>query len=598
MSMHEGNARRRRWWVLLQLSGVGLLLGALATPGLVIGAGATGPGSGSVVSGVLQPQAGFTAGIPFASGQLINVTVPANETFSSDDGLNNNTEKINVLECSAPNGVVPTNTSACDGNTIQGNTILPASDGSFTYDDFPIYALPDAFSLGESPGGVACGNTAATECILYIGNNQADFTQPHLWSTPFYIAPNSTDSGTPAGDGSAPAAATTPDPTLSTVTASPGTAVADGVDISTVTVTLLGTGSVPVEGKAVSLTPTSCTPSPCAAKVTDPSPDSSSANGQVSFTMTDAVAQSVTLTAADTTDSVTLTSTPTVTYDAPAVDATNSSVAANPTTVASGGSTTITVTLRDQSATSPQPIAGKTVTLAASSGSSADITPTATPDVTNASGEATFTVTDSAAETVTFTATDATDSTVISNTASVTFGTLTVSATKSTVTVSAPNPAPLGPSGTTAVVTLLSSTGSPVSGKAVSLAASAGSSVAIGAPSVATTGANGEVSFALTDTTAETATLTATDTTDGIQLASQPTVTFATPSPSAANSTVTAQATTDPADGETQVGIFVTLNDQFRETSVWEDDHRYWCADWQCPDPSVRHRKRGPGSDE
>ena len=142
---------------------------------------------------------------------------------------------------------------------------------------------------------------------------------------------------------------------------------------------------------------------------------------------------------------------------------------------------------------------------------------------------------------MTFTATDATDGTVISNTASVTFGTLTVSATKSTVTVSAPNPAPLGPSGTAAVVTLLSSTGSPVSGKAVSLAASAGSSVAIGAPSVATTGANGEVSFALTDTTAETVTLTATDTTDGIQLASQPTVTFATPSPSAANSTVTAQ---------------------------------------------------------
>ena len=266
MSTHEGKQQQRRYWVLLQLSGVGLLLGAIATLGLVIGAGATGPGSGSVVSGVFQPQSPFTAGIPFASGQLINVTVPTNETFSSDDGLSNNTEKINILECAAPDGVVPTQTSSCDGNTIQGNTILPATDGSFTYDNYQLYALPDSISLGESAGGVACGDTAATECILYIGNDQSDFTKPHLWSTPFFIAPNSTDAGTPAGDGSAPAVATMPDPTLSTAVASPTSAVADGVDISTVTVTLLGTGSVPVEGKAVSLTPTSCSPSPCAAR--------------------------------------------------------------------------------------------------------------------------------------------------------------------------------------------------------------------------------------------------------------------------------------------------------------------------------------------
>ena len=321
MSTHEAKNRHRRYWVLLQLSGLGLLLAALATLGLVIGAGATGPGSGSVVSGVLQPQSPFTSGIPFASGQMINVAVPANDTFSSTDGLNNNTEKINLLECSAPDGVVPTNTSACDGNTIQGNTILPATDGSFTYDDFPIYALPDAVSLGESPGGVACGNTAATECVLYIGNNQADFTQPHLWSTPFYVVPNGTDSGTPAGDGSAPAVATRPDPTLSTVTASPGTA--DGGRRRHLhghrDAARHRLGARRGQGG-------------------EPHPDlvhPVSVRGQGdrsvarfvkcqwagSFIVTDTVAQSVTLTATDTTDTVTLSSTPTVTYDAPVVDA-------------------------------------------------------------------------------------------------------------------------------------------------------------------------------------------------------------------------------------------------------------------------------------
>ena len=70
------------------------------------------------------------------------------------------------------------------------------------------------------------------------------------------------------------------------------------------------------------------------------------------------------------------------------------------------------------------------------------------------------------------------------------------------------------------MVTLLSSTNSPVAGKAVSLVVLLGRAV-VGAPSPATTGSNGQVSFSLTDSVAETVTLTATDTTDGITLTSQ-----------------------------------------------------------------------------
>ena len=96
---------------------------------------------------------------------------------------------------------MPSNTTACDGNTIQGNTILPAADGSFTYQGYTLYALPDSISLGEGSSGPACGNTAATECILYIGNNQGDFTKPHLWSQPFFVKPTSDDGGENPGDG-------------------------------------------------------------------------------------------------------------------------------------------------------------------------------------------------------------------------------------------------------------------------------------------------------------------------------------------------------------------------------------------------------------
>jgi hypothetical protein len=148
------------------------------------------------------PTGTFTPGTPFDSGQSINVVVPANNTFSSTDGLGNNTSAINVLECAAPNGVLPTNPSACDGNTIQGNTILPAGDGHFTYTGYTIYALPDSVSLGESPTGQpVCGNTAATECVLYMGNNQNDFTKPHLWSQPFKVNANGNDLGANPGDG-------------------------------------------------------------------------------------------------------------------------------------------------------------------------------------------------------------------------------------------------------------------------------------------------------------------------------------------------------------------------------------------------------------
>ena len=546
-------AHKRAWWILLQLSGVGLLVAAMITLGLAVSAGAIGPAEGTIVPGAAAATGTFTAGIPFASGQNINVVIPANSVFTST------TTALHIVECSAPNGVIPTVTSACDGNTIQLQTLFPLADGSFTYSLYTVYALPDSATLGELPGGPACGQTAPTECILYIGVNQLDFTQPHFWSQPFFIAPSAGDIGTPAGDGSAPPAATLPDPTKSTVVASPSTATADGVDQSTVTVTLNSSGSLPVAGKAVTLTP-SCTPSPCAANVVGPTPALTGSNGQATFTVTDTVAQAVTATAIDSTDTpnVTLTATPTITFQAPVVSSTHSTVMASPTTVSAGNSTTITVTLRDQGTASPQPIANDTVTLA-QGGGHATVTSAATPNLSSAQGVATFTATDATAETVTFTATDTTSNTVLSNTAAVTFGTLVVSGSQSTVT--APTPASVG-SGGTATVTLLTSTNSPVPGKTVSLQASSGTAV-IGAPSPATTDSNGQIQFTVKDSVAEPVTLTATDTTDGITLTQTPTVTFEASAPSATASKVLTQATTSPADGETQTLITVLMKDQF-----------------------------------
>lgn len=556
----------RRYWALLQSVGIGLLVAGVVAFGLVVTAGA-GASTACSASGdqcltAAQSVGTVAAGAPFSSGQDINIVIPANNTFSSTDGLGNNNSNINILECAAPNGVIPTQTAACDGNTIQGPTVIPNPDGSFTLTGYTVFALPDSVLLSEGSGGPVCGNTLATECILYIGNDQGDFTQPHLWSQGFFINPatgsDNSDTGVNPGDGSAAATATTPTAANSTVVPSPATLPADGVNSSTVTVTLEDAANTPVSGKAVTLSP-SCTPMPCSTHITGPSSAQTDTNGQTTFTVTDTAAQSVSLTATDTTDSAPLTPA-TVTFQAPTTSAANSTVIASPTNPPADGSaqTTVTVTLRDQGIV-PQPIVGDTVTLADGSGH-AVITPAAIPDKTDASGVATFTATDNTAETVQFTATDTTASnTVITNKASVTFGTLAVSATQSTVT--APTPAPLGSLGTEAVVTLLTSGSSPVPGKAVNLQASGSASV--GAATPATTGANGQVSFKVTDLVAETVTLTATDTTDGVAITQTTQVVFAQPTASPTVSNVLASNTTSPADGETQTLIRVILSDQF-----------------------------------
>jgi hypothetical protein len=158
-------------------------------------AGAAEPASGSVIPNVWPSGPPYG---PFDSGEDIDLSVPANSAFAAP----NNNSGVNIVECAAPNGVLPTQTSACDGNTLQ-NFVGVNADGSFTFNDYTIYALPDTVSLGETASNpVICGNTAATECVLYIGNNQNDFTQPHLWSEPFLIHTDPTDSGTyDPGDG-------------------------------------------------------------------------------------------------------------------------------------------------------------------------------------------------------------------------------------------------------------------------------------------------------------------------------------------------------------------------------------------------------------
>ena len=90
---------------------------------------------------------------PYHNDQRINVSVGPNQFFKPYSA-------INIIECADPGGQaknLPLNVTACDGNTIQGNTILVRPDGSFSEHGYQLFALPNAAELGEPRGTVpAC----------------------------------------------------------------------------------------------------------------------------------------------------------------------------------------------------------------------------------------------------------------------------------------------------------------------------------------------------------------------------------------------------------------------------------------------------------
>ena len=171
---------------------------------------------------------------------------------------------------------------------------------------------------------------------------------------------------------------------------------------------------------------------------------------------------------------------------------------------------TITVTLKDASGND---LPGKTVTLAANGGDSTIIPGSGPPNMTNSSGQATFTVTDTHAQTVIYTATDVTDGFAVGS-VTVTFTAGSVTAPPSTV-VASPTSVATGaacPACSTITVTLYDANYNPVDGQKVTLTAGSGTSLIDGLASpqsVTASSTSNVVTFTVTDTTAQPVTYTA-----------------------------------------------------------------------------------------
>jgi kumamolisin len=175
---------------------------------------------------------------------------------------------------------------------------------------------------------------------------------------------------------------------------------ADGTSHDFVAVRLLDANGHSVSGKTVALAANAGSH----AIIGPASGPSSVENGAVIFSITDATPENVTITATDTTDGVMLTEQAAVTFQVPV--ATAASVGAAPPIVAADGTSaaTITVTLKDAN---NHGTPGKQVIL--SQGTGRSIVNGPNPSVTDATGVAQFTATDTFTETVTYSATDVTD---------------------------------------------------------------------------------------------------------------------------------------------------------------------------------------------
>jgi hypothetical protein len=335
----------------------------------------------------------------------------------------------------------------------------------------------------------------------------------------------------------------------SQVSASPPSQIDDGATTSLVTVTLYDAVGNPVSGKTVTLAQGS------GSSLISSASGPSDLNGQVTFTVTDTFAETVTYTATDVTDSVILTNTAAVTFQGGPVDAGNSGASASPISQIDNGATTslVTVTLLDSGG---NPVSGSTVALDQGSGSSTIGTASGPSDL---NGQVTFTVSDAFAEAVTYTATDVTDSVIVTPTATVTFQGGTPDAGVSMVSGGPTSQIDDGLTTSLVTVTLLDSGGNPVSGKTVTLDQGGGSST-IGAAS-GPSDLNGQVTFLVRDAKAEAVTYTAADTTDSVTVTQTKTVTFQGGTVTAAQSTVSGSPASVVNDGVTTSTVTVTLKD-------------------------------------
>jgi hypothetical protein len=340
----------------------------------------------------------------------------------------------------------------------------------------------------------------------------------------------------------------------STVVPSPATVVADGTTTSTITVTLLSSTNVALVGNTVTLTQTS---GPGTATISAASGLSTS-SGVVTFTVRSTTAGADVFRATDTTDTVVITQTATVTFTPGSAIAAMSTLTPTSASIVANGTSTqvLTVTAKDAYGNTLTS-GGATVTITKYSGTGT-IIPTPTP---TDNGDGTYTATVIAptiAGSGDFVATLG-GSVVQSGTANQTQAVITytggTASALSTVSASPTSVPADGATTSTITVTLKDSGGNPVPVKTVTLTQTSGPGTATISAASGLSTSSGVVTFTVKSSTAGADVFQARDTTDSFTVTQTATVTF-----TAAKIVVSAPS--NAAIG-TPFNVTVTAEDQY-----------------------------------
>lgn len=451
-----------------------------------------------------------TASVTFrpgaASASVSTVSVSKNSTFA--DGTDSSTVTVTLKDI--------------NGNVINGKNItLSQGSGGSTI----------------SPSTAVTTNTSG-QAVFTVTNTKAE--------TVTYTATDTDDSLTVTQTGAVTFTAGAVNAAASSINVSRVTVDADDSDSATITVTLKDINGNTISGRPVTI-------GQSGNSTITSIQGTSNASGVATFTARSSKAETVTYTAMA--GGVTVANTASVTFQAGAVSALASTVQVSKANVSADGtdSSTVTVTLMDDY---NNPISGKSVTLSQGSGSSS-IFPSSGV-TTNASGQATFTVTNMKSETVTYTAKVAADNLTLTTTKTVTFDPGAVDGALSNVTVSKTSVTADNTDTATVTVTLRDSQNNTISGKAVTLSQGSGSSTITATQG--TSDANGVATFTVKSTKAEIVTYTATAGNVNLSLHPVP-VTFTPGTASGTTSQIMASKANTSANGSSAVTITVTVKD-------------------------------------
>lgn len=154
--------------------------------------------------------------------QTVSISVPANRLFKPG-------QVVVVLECADPGGRLanlPIDNFPCDGATQYPDSVIFGRDGSVAISNYQLYELPSP-ALAELPNAKPACGTAAVPCVLYVGEDQNDFTQPKAFSAPFTFTGDpkiSPATGAATGNGAATPPARDPSSSAATPATAPSLA--------------------------------------------------------------------------------------------------------------------------------------------------------------------------------------------------------------------------------------------------------------------------------------------------------------------------------------------------------------------------------------